>query len=412
MEQLFKRFETSDLVNLRGIASLAMATNNNDRELQGSDVGLNEEKSLIEEAQNLRIPEYAPVILLEQFIFYLFSLGLIVIVRGQNGTLAPMPTSVYAANVLSFVLSLIVFMLFLFLRFKTPSILKYVGVAQEVAFVFMFMYNMQFVIFTLILRIFHSELEETENAIQNDWFIMLFNASKTDPYGHAITTLHMVITLVLCVFFVVLFITSHSFLRRIYHSKHMDWMLALSMLFIQSQFFLFHIDHMHHSTETCDMFICKESHTLGALGTIILVWLLDLYGSVYKQKFVENEAFDSMLFLKYVASHVFFLPVSGLVLVHLVPWLKEQWFYAFNVLFLILLFSTRALSARNHFIRKTKSPSTPRKYGINATSGFRFTASRKASNSINQENRQSASLFGTPQPKYFFRTPGRRNKHD
>ena len=156
------------------------------------------------------------------------------------------------------------------------------------------------------------------------------------------------------------------------------------------------------------MFICKESHTLGALGTIILVWLLDYYGGVYKHRFVEKEPFDSMLFLKYVASHVLFLPVSGLVLVHLVPWLKEQWFYTFNVLFLILLLATRALSARKNFIRKTQGPPTSNKH----TLGLKLPASRKAIDKKNPENRQSASLFGTPQPKYFFRTPGRRNKHD
>tara|TARA_B100001094_G_scaffold280780_2_gene291814 strand:+ start:172 stop:759 length:588 start_codon:yes stop_codon:yes gene_type:complete len=195
----------------------------------------------------------------------------------------------------------------------------------------------------------------------------------------------------------------------------MDWMLVLSLLFIQSQFFLFHVDYIQHSTEACDMFMCRESHTLGALGAILIVWFLDYSGSIYREKFLNTKGFDTIIFLKYVVGHVFLLPLSGLLVVYLVPWLKEEWFYTFNVWFLVLLFSTRALSARRNFIFKTQDPSKYHQRGSHVPNGSQVsTLSSTHANGANsyQDIKTTPALFGTPQPKYFFRTPGRRNKHD
>ena len=368
------------------------------------------ENANIARAQNMRIPEYAPVVLLEQFIFYLFSMGLLVIVRGPNGTLPVMPSSVLLANLLSFVISLSIFVLFILLRNQRPFVMKYLGEAQEVAFVFMFMYNLQFIVFSLLLRIFHSKSEEDEVDLRNDLFIMLFNGSQKNVHGYAVSTLHMVVTLVLCMFFFALFLTSHSFLRRIHHSKSMEWTLLLSILFIQSQFFLFHMDQMHHSLETCDMFVCDEMHNLCAGAVILGIWLVDFMGHIYKEKFLNHEhvvgSNMNILYLKYVAVHVLVLPVGGLVAVHFVSWLKYDYFYTVNVVFLSLFLAVRLLGARRVFMIKKsgaldKGMSTQAKRPV--TSSFKFNHSN---------DKHQTSLFGTPQPKYFFRKQERNNKKD
>ena len=368
------------------------------------------EKATITQAQNMRIPEFAPVILLEQFIFYLFSVGLLVIVRGPHGTLPVLPSSVLLANLLSFVISLCVFVLFILLRNQRPSVLKHLGVAQEVAFVFMFMYNIQFIVFSLLLRIFHSELEEEQSDIRNDWFIMLFNSSKNDVHGYAISTLHMVVTIVICLFLFVLFLTSHSFLRRIYHSKSMEWTLLLSILFVQSQFFLFHMDQMHHSMELCDMFMCNEIHNLWAGVVILGIWIIDFTGHTLKEKCLTQEHIKdgnfNYLYLKYVTVHVLALPVGGLMAVHTVSWLKYDYFYTVNVVVLTLFLTVRILGARKVLLAKKGGAQAN---AVQVDSGKETPGIFKFNNS---GDKNQTSLFGTPQPKYFFRRQGRNNKKD
>ena len=405
--------ETSIDVNLRPPPYTQMPSKSNSTKStlgEASQDAKALENTIIAQAQNMRIPEFEPVILLEQLIFYLFSVGLLVIVRGPHGTLPIMPSSVLLANLLSFLISLCVFVLFILLRNQRPSVLKYLGVAQEVAFVFMFMYNLQFIVFSLLLRIFHSELEEDQGDIRNDWFIMLFNGSKSNVNGYAVSTLHMVVTLVLCVFFFVLFLTSHSFLRRIYHSKSMEWTLILSILFIQSQFFLFHVDQMHHSLEMCDMFMCDEIHNLWAGAVILGIWFVDFTGHVFKDNVLMQERVEgsnfTLPYLKYFAVHVLVLPVGGLVAVHFVSWLKHDYFYTVNVVFLSLFLAVRLLGARKVFLAKKSGA------GVNS---IEIESDRVVSGSFKfnpSNNKNQTSLFGTPQPKYFFRKQGRNNKRD
>ena len=361
------------------------------------------EQASMTEAQNLVIPESAPVILLEQLIFYLFSGGLLLITRGPHGTLAVMPSSVLLANLLSYLISLVVFILFILLRHHKTSVLQYLGIAQEVSFVFMFMYNVQFLIFTLLLRIFHSERAQDESEIDNDWFIILFNASKSHIYGYAVSTFHMVVTLVFSLCFFILFLTSHSFLRRIHHSESVAWTFLLSLLFIQSQFFLYHMEQMHHSTETCDMFMCDDEHNFWAITAILLIWLIDFGGNVLKQKVLVQDHTERKKFfiayMKYFLVYVILLPAAGLIAVHFLSWLQHAYFYTTNVVFLGMFLASRLLDARQVFMSKQTRAKTQ-------------NMSRDTLVADSPKKQTNTTLFGTPQPRYFFKRQGRNNKRD
>ena len=355
--------------------------------------------------QSMRIPEYAPVVLIEQGIFYLLSAGLVYLLRGSSGTLPILPSSVLLANLLSFSISSVGFMLFVFIRQDKPSWMKYVGIMQEVAFVFMFMYNVQFCIFSILVRVFHADDTQSSSINKMDPFILLFNADYSNPYGYASTTLHMVVSLVMCGFLLLLFIITHSFLRTIYPSKSTEWTLVLLVLFVQSQFFLYHSEHVASSQASCDMFMCDEGHIFGAWLAILGVWLLDFLGHKFKYQALDSEKWDwkSSVTWKYIGVHVLGLPSTAFVLILTVPWLHLDYIYTCNMIFVLLLLLVRTTKA----VRIYNSKQNP----VSSSTFFSKTSLTTAPSDTGAQTKQGSS-FGTKQPKYFLKKPGHKSKKD
>ena len=284
------------------------------------------------------IPEYVPVLLLEQFIFLTLGLGFIFLVTTDNNALPSMQTSLFIANGISFTLTLFVF------TARVNKLQTWVWCrVQKLAFIYMITYNIQYITFCLVVRLYYAE---KYSDTSKDVFIILFNSDARDPYGYNLTTLHMIVSIILCCVVSLLFTATHSFLRGSNAENcalNVPWSMVIILLFIQSQFFLFHSDNQAKESNACTNFVCDKLHTVMVVVVItvlglshVLLHYLCLYLSARYS--ISGSPLNSNFFVErcinffYSGVFVFFLAISILFL----EWLQSPYFKEINICFLVI----------------------------------------------------------------------------
>lgn len=345
----------------------------------------------------MRVPECVPVLFVEQLIFYLAGGGLLLMVGGSNWTLPPMPAGALLAGVLAFVVSLA--MIGVRAAWTGPSDPQ-AGAVQQVAMAWLFAYTLHYTVFSLLLRL---HVPDDGASLTDDPFIVMYNAERVQPFGLGLTTMHMVVSLVLCALLLALFTATHYFVRGAGKSR-VEWPLLTVLFLAESQFLLFHAEDQTaaaRANERCTRVVCDVLHTVLAVAGVAALmtehFVMEALWTRFRRLRRPPEA------VVYLCVHVLGVPAGGFVAVHLVSWLHLPGLYTANLASLALLACTRLWFTWREW-QQIKQQDHAETVGLN-TFQDKLTAPV-----------QQTFVSGTQQPRYFFKRTGekagKRNKHE
>lgn len=345
------------------------------------------------------LPECVPVLIAEQFIFYLAGGGLLLLVGGPDWTVPPMPASALLAGALAYLVSVGA----LFTRVAFPDLVhqtqQTAAAMQQLAMTWIFAYTVQYFVFALVLRL---QRTGDDASTTDDTFILMFNAERVQPYGLGATTLHAVVSLVLSGVLLALFASAHYFLRE-RKVRGVEAPLLAVLFFAESQFFRFHTEDQAaavRENERCTRVLCDVMHAVVALGVLAGLMAEHFAADVVLQRWRDYKQRSPLIALVYFALHVLGVPVGGFVAVHVVSWLREPGMYTANLVFLSLLLLTRLHQAWKEW----------RQWVSGVQVEMQSTDKAQAPN--------NQTIFsGTKQPRYFFKRMGdggktKRRKHE
>jgi hypothetical protein len=336
------------------------------------------------DVDRIHVPECVPVLIAEQLIFYLAGGGLLLMVGGPQWTVPPMPASALLAGVIALLVSTAA----LFVRVAwAGSFAEPASRVQQVAMAWIFAYTLQYTVFSIVLRL---QMADDDVTLADDAFIIMYNAERVQPYGPGTTTMHMVVSVVLCALLLTLFTATHYFARGKEQST-VEWSLLAALFLAQSQFFLFHAEDLAAATranERCTRVVCDVVHLVVAVaviaGLMVEHFVMEALWEHARRLRRPTEA------LVYLCVHVLGIPTGGFVAVHFVSWLQVQGLYTANLIVLAILTMSRLYTA----VKEWRSL----KQGLAEVKQLPTKTLLKAT-----------MVKGTQQPRYFFKRMGAKD---